>query len=153
MISLIKSDEDLLINYLESVQSDFNPPLFQRINVKSDVKTIEDYAAKLLRNANVYAISGVTRDDIHGIIAIYTNNVDTLKAYIPILSVKKEYSGKGLAHKLIRSAEDCAFKNGMKTIDVKTWPDNKKAISLYEKCGFTQILRDDLNIYLRKQIR
>src|SRR5690606_13673192 len=137
----------------DSVQLDFNPPLFHRINERSDVKTVENYVDKLLQNANVFAICGNSKNHIKGIIAIYTNNNDNLKAFIPILSVKKEFTGKGLAKMLIDSAVQCAYENGMIIVDVKTWPGNDKAISLYEKCGFTQIKKDDINIYLSKQIR
>ena len=141
MVCLDKTYKQSLLDYLECVQSDFKPPLFQRIIERSDEQTIENYVDKLLNNANVFAICGAN-NHIQGMIAIYTNNKDTLKAYIPILSVKKDFSGKGLAKILIDCAVESAINNGMKTVDVKTWPDNEKAISLYKKCGFTQIKED-----------
>jgi hypothetical protein len=40
--------------YLLEVEGDFTPPLFQRILDKSDAKSINDYANKLLSKANVF---------------------------------------------------------------------------------------------------
>lgn len=153
MVSFEVKEKDILLEYLLDVQFDFKPPLFQRINQISDVDSIEDYVDKLLNKANVFAIcSGETSHKIHGIIAIYTNDIINLKAYIPILSVKKEMSGKGLAKELIEKAIDFAIESGMHSIDVKTWPRNEVAVILYKKYGFVQTKNDASNIYFTKQI-
>ena len=144
MVSFEVKEKDILLEYLLDVQFDLNPPLFQRINQISDVDSIEDYVDKLLTKANVFAIcSGETSRKIHGIIAIYTNDIINLKAYIPILSVKKE---------LIEKAIDFAIESGMHSIDVKTWPGNEVAVILYKKYGFVQTKNDASNIYFSKQI-
>jgi hypothetical protein len=58
MVCLDKTYKQSLLDYLECVQSDFKPPLFQRIIERSDEQTIENYVDKLLNNANVFAICG-----------------------------------------------------------------------------------------------
>lgn len=143
-------NKSLLINYLTEVQNDFNPPLFLRISEKSDAKNVNEYCEKLLLKANVYAILDMGK--IVAVIAIYTNNTIEHEAYIPILSVKKKYQGRGFATRLLERAIQCAKEFNMKIINVKTWQGNKKAIFLYNKNGFKITQQDELNLYLKKEI-
>ena len=139
-----------LINYLTEVQNDFYPPLFQRITERSNVKNIHEYCEKLLSKANVFAIFDLGK--IVAVIAIYTNNTIEHEAFIPILSVKNEFKGRGFASRLLERAFHCAKEYEMKIVAVRTWPENKNAISLYTKNGFKTIKQDKLNLNLKKEI-
>lgn len=140
----------MLIIYLTEVQHDFKPPLFQRIIERSNLDNIEKYVEKVLSKANVFVI--LDQDRIIAAIAIYTNNAVANEAYIPILSVKDKYKGKGYASKLLERAVQCAKEFEMKVINVKTWPENKKAIILYTKNGFKITQKDEVNLYFKKEI-
>jgi len=137
--------------YLLEVEGDFTPPLFQRILDKSDAKSINDNANKLLSKANVFSF--LDNNIITSVIAIYANDFTNYNAYIPILSVNKKYRGLGLASKLLEVSIKCASKNDMKQIYVRTWTDNYIAISLYEKFDFKIKKIDDNGILFIKFIR
>ncbi len=144
-------NQQLLTRFLTEVDDLFSPPLFDRIKGESNTDSINQYAEKLLKHSNVIVILG--NDGINGMIAIYTNNLDTKIAYIPILAIKKEFSGQGYATKLVESAAQLAEINKMDSIELKTWPMNIGAISLYKKALF-RIFKTDLNnVYLRKTIK
>jgi ribosomal protein S18 acetylase RimI-like enzyme len=147
---LLLSELSLLSDYIKHVQFDFDPPLFERINKRSDVNTIESYALKLLTKGNVFTF--LEQEIIVAIIAIYTNNSNDKEAYIPLLSVKKEFSGKGLATLLLERASNCAIENNMKVIYVKTWMGNKNAIALYKKNGYNIVKNDGFSLTLKKEI-
>jgi len=141
-------DKINLTEYLNSVQDDFNPPLFDRINNRSTVSTIEKYVDKILDNGTVLYTKD--NENISGIIVIYHNNLEKREGYIPLLSVKKEYSGKGIAKLLVKAAVDLAFENGMNEIYVKTWKDNIAAKNVYLKNGF-EIIDLEKDLVLRKR--
>ena len=141
-----------LIDYLCKVQNDFDPPLFDRIKNRSNVANVENYAEKLLNNANVLVYKNIKTNDIIGLIAIYTNDRINFEAYIPLLSVHVDWSGKGLASKLIEHSIQTAIENGMKTIKVKTWSSNYKAIALYTKFEFRIVSKDEFNVMFIKEI-
>lgn len=140
-----------LVDYFLAVQYDFSPALFERIKNRSDVVSVEDYVEKLLINANVYAYFNLS-SEIIAVIAIYTNDTISKNAYIPILSVKKNWLGKGLASSLVEQAIQIAKINFMKTITVKTWHPNTKAISLYSKFNFIIIEKDNSNVLFEKKL-
>lgn len=141
----------IFINYLQEVKDDFSPPLSQRISENSNVKDINEYCEKLLSKANVFAT--FDRNKIVGVIAIYTNNRIKREAYIPILSVMNNYKGRGIASRLLETAVSCAHENKMKIVHVKTWPENKNAISLYKKNKFKIIKQDESSLYLKREIQ
>ena len=136
-----------LTEYLKSVQDDFHPPLFDRIANRSTVSTIEDYVEKILDNATILYTKDT--ENISGIIVIYYNNLEKREGYIPLLSVKKEYSGKGIAKLLVNAAVELAFENGMNEIYVKTWLDNLAAKNVYQGLGFI-IIDADKDLLFKK---
>jgi ribosomal-protein-alanine N-acetyltransferase len=140
----------MLFKYLIEVQYDFTPPLFQRISERSTVQNVNGYVDKVLSKANVFAI--LDKGKIVAAIAIYTNDIIECKAYIPILSVKDKYRGKGLASILLERVVKCAKECKMKVINIRTWPENKKAIELYTRNGFNIIQQDEFSIHLKNKL-
>lgn len=142
-----KKDKFSLVKYLDSVQNDFTPPLFDRIKDRSSVVTIEDYVEKILASGTVLYTQDL--ENISGIIVIYHNNLEKKQGYIPLLSVKKEYSGRGIAKLLVNAAVDLAFESGMNEIFVKTWVDNHAAKNIYQNLGFI-IINTDKDLLFKK---
>lgn len=140
-------DKCKLIDYLNAVQSDFTPPLFERIKNKSTVQSAEAYINKVLSNGTV--LCSTELENITGIVIVYHNNFENKEAYIPLLSVKKENAGKGIAKALVNAAVNLAFESGMNEIFVKTWQDNLAAQKVYQNVGFT-ILNDENDLILKK---
>lgn len=140
-------DSTRIKNYIKLVQYDFKPPLFDRINQQSGTNNIDKYIDKVFTNGKI--IYADFNNEIIGVIFIYMNDYIEYKSYIPLLSVHKKYSGKGVAQKLLTFATNLAFENSMKTIIVKTWKSNLPAINLYLKNGFISTIKGE-DIIFRK---
>jgi len=145
-------NKDEVVKYLIEVQNDFKPSLFERIKNRSNVSSIERYAKKILRNANVFVYKDIDKKEIIALIAIYTNDITNFEAYIPFLSVHVDWIGKGLASRLLEHSIHTAKNNGMKIIKLRTWNSNSKAIALYTKFGFKINYIDELNVMFIKEI-
>ena len=139
-----------LIEYLNSVQNDFNPPLFDRISNRSTVFSIEDYVKKVINNGTL--LYTVHQDQISGLVVIYHNDYSTYNAYIPFLSVKKEFSGNGIAKFLVNEAIKLASESDMHEIKVKTWKENLAAQKVYQNLGF-EIIETINDLTLIKKIK
>lgn len=140
-------DRERLKAFLEDVQYDFEPPLFERIEARSNVSTINAYVDKVLEKANVMVYE--KNDEFIGIIIVYANDSKNNQAYIPFLAVKNSFSGKGIATRLLENAIQIAKDNHMEKIGVKTWNDNKPAIHLYRKFGFNSEIRNEDVIFTK----
>lgn len=140
-------DKSKVASYLEMVKNDFIPELGSRINERSDVSSLDFYAKKILDLGVVVCCE--VEDVMSGLVVIYVNDSKDKNAYIPLLSVRSNYSGKGIASKLINKAESIAVTNKMKRIKVKTWQSNAPAISLYTKLGYTKSFNDNDLIFIK----
>lgn len=148
LIILNKDSKEQLMKYLDEVQFDFSPPLFDRLQNRSNVESLEKYVDKVLEYGVI--ISYKRKDEIYGIIVLYNNDFENKEAYIPLLSVKKKMSGKGLAKSLIQYSIKVAVQNGMKSIKVKTWKTNIQAIYLYRSQGFHSLESDEDITFIKK---
>jgi probable phosphoglycerate mutase len=87
-------------------------------------------------------VYGMLMDDIAGIIELNTKKgEDEGVGYIPFYYLKEEYRGRGLAVQLLGQAVSFYRRLGRKYLKLRVSPDNKRAISFYEKndfirCGF-----------------
>lgn len=120
-----KSSELHIIEHLSVCDENFLPPLSHRVNIK-------DYAKKLKRNSIRFeAWSGNT---LIGMVAIYCN--DNRLAYISSVSVLNDWTGKGIARKLMRQCIENVKKKGVQQLSLEVNQENFVAIELYEKSGF-----------------
>jgi ribosomal protein S18 acetylase RimI-like enzyme len=144
-------NQDLLTNFFVEVNNYFIPTLSHRILNKSDgVTDFSEYSKKVLKLAKCLVI--LENNQINGIVIIYTNDSINKKSYIPILAVKKESQGKGYSKKLMGKAIEKARLEGMKEVIVKTWSENKIAIKIYERLGFSVIEERGNGISLKLKI-
>ncbi len=142
-------DTQKIVEYILEVQNDFNPPFLDRIRDKSDVSSAETYIEKVYKLGKIIFIE--IDDTVAGALFVYMNDKVNYEGYISFLSVKKDFSGKGLAQKLLNSAINLAFKNGMKKINVKTWSTNHPAINLYLKNNFQVISKSEDIVFQKKK--
>lgn len=61
---------------------------------------------------------------------------DESNIHIQSMAVKPKYQGKGIGMKILEEIDKIARKRGCKTMSLECFYPLKKAISLYEKCGF-----------------
>lgn len=143
-----RQDKGKIRAYLMEVQNDFDPPLLNRIGKKSSVKTVDAYINKIFRFGSVLYFD--QRQEIGGIVVIYANDKINKNAYIPLLSVKRKFSGQGIAALLIKHCLALAEKKEMKDVIVKTWKTNKPAIHLYDKMGFAVMESIEDIVFVKK---
>lgn len=106
---------------------DFVPPLSSRV-------AITDYAQKIAGNATRFeAWSGSI---LVGLVAAYCNDQETGAAYITSVSVCKEWTGQGIAVKLMNQCIEHASVSDMRHLSLDVAADNAAAIKWYEKFGF-----------------
>jgi ribosomal-protein-alanine N-acetyltransferase len=78
--------------------------------------------------------------EIAGFVILYVEYVASeLRAYVVTLDVALEYRRKGLAGRLMREGEQCAFAAGVRWIGLHVFTGNAGAIRFYEQLGYERI--------------
>lgn len=140
------ASEAEIVEHLRVCDADFVPPLSSRVE-------ISDYAQKIASKAMKFeAWSG---SSLVGLVAVYCNNQEKLIAYITSVSVMKEWSGKGIAARLMSQCVDHVKASSMQQISLEVASDNTPAIKLYEKNGFVAGKASGsfvcMNLYLKSE--
>lgn len=118
--------KEQIVDFLELINYDFNPPLSEKVN-------LSEYADKILSNAHlVYRLSQENR--LIGLVVLYCNNVVDLKSYIALVGVRKDYRGQGIAREMMKEAINYVNENRFLTIGIHS--NNIIAVSLYLDLGF-----------------
>ena len=122
--------EELLL-FFKQVESDFNPPLFQRIDVNA-------FVLKVLK----YATINTCRLDnkLKGMIIFYANDLLKKEAHITFLAVDCSHRGLHIAFHLVQSASEEAKSKGMTKICVSTC--NPNVVRFYHNNGFLKFKED-----------
>lgn len=114
-----------LLDFLNSVNEDFNSPLTEKVCLEEYVKKITEKAELIIEYVD---------DDIVGMVVLYCNDVISGIAYIPFCAVRKEFRGKGIARQLMMNAIKVAKDRGMSVLGIHS--NNIIAIKLYKSIGF-----------------
>lgn len=72
-----------------------------------------------------------------GFAAFYHNDKKQKRAFLSMIAVFSQYQGKGYAAKLINEAERMSIADDMKTMALEVNRNNSRAISFYQKCGYS----------------
>jgi GNAT superfamily N-acetyltransferase len=116
-----------ITQHLSRCDADFIPPLSGRVE-------IIDYAQKIASKATRFeAWSGGT---LIGLVAAYCNDQEKRIVYITSVSLLREWTGKGIAARLINQCIEHARGMGFRQIGLEVASSNTPAIKLYEKYGF-----------------
>ena len=137
---------DDFVRFLIAINKDFQPPLTDRLSLKSNVKTLNEYAEKLITNAHIFICEN--NKLIVGAIAFYANDFVNNVSYIPILGISGNYRKLGIGKLLINSCLDYVLKMGISKVRVETWDNNDAAINLYKKSGFIIEGKEGFNVKL-----
>ncbi len=120
-----KNTFDDILSFMTSVDGDFIPSLFQRIDIK-------EYIDKILTRATI--ITSIRDKKMIGMIVFYDNDLVSKEAYITYLAVDGSWRKHGIASLLLENASYTAKKKGMKSISVSTC--NPKVVSFYQNHEF-----------------
>jgi ribosomal protein S18 acetylase RimI-like enzyme len=122
-----RASEAQIAEHLSRCDSDFVPPLSARVD-------IGDYASKIANKAARF--EAWSDGTLVGLIAAYCNDQENHIAYITSVSVLKEWTGKGIAARLVARCVAHAKVLGMRQVSLEVASGNTPAIKLYEKSGF-----------------
>lgn len=116
-----------IVEHLLYCDAGFLPPLSGRVE-------INDYAKKIVSKATqLEAWAGGT---LIGLVAAYCNDQERRIAYITSVSVLPDWTGKGIASRLMKQCIKYAKALEMRQISLEVASDNAPAVRLYEKSGF-----------------
>lgn len=124
------SFEELLL-FLQQVESDFSPPLFQRVDA-------DTFVSKVLEKAIINTCR--LNDKLIGAIIFYANNLHLREAYITFLAVDHLYRGHHIASNLLQLTYVEAKSKGMTKIHVSTC--NPTVVQFYQNHGFLEFKKE-----------
>lgn len=126
IIELLNKDHSKkLLDFIREVDSDFPPPLSQRNPLDYYVNTIlEGSGFGVIKDKKIIAAAGATLEDN--------------QANIMFVGVSKSHRGRGLGKSLICELIKELKEKEIKRITIRTWPENKAALSLYRRLGFQE---------------
>ncbi len=97
---------DEIADFLMKVNNDFVPKLSGRIKNLSDSNDFKSYANKLSNKSTRAIAIDKTSNTLIGLLAFYSNDMKSLKSYIPIMAVLEKYRGKGVGNQLPLNPQD-----------------------------------------------
>lgn len=137
-------DNKSLTKFLLDHDSDFYPTLSYRVNIKK-------YATKIHKKAILIIVKNVNNGKIVGVTAFYANDHIYKTAYLSIIIVDFDYSGKGVAKQMLELLNKYLIKKNYREISLEVYKENKAAIKLYEKEGYRTMRKDNDYIQMTKQ--
>ena len=129
--------------HLKECNENFIPPLDQKVN-------LHEYSKKIFEKAITF--EAWADKTLVGMVAAYFNDIENLSGYITSVSVDKNYTGKGVAHELMKSCIEYARKNNFLQIKLEVAEGNLKAIQLYKKFDFAAIEMKDTMVKMKLTI-
>lgn len=130
--------------HLTYCNNNFTPPLSERTDLGS-------YAKKIFENAVTF--EAWSDDQLIGLIAAYLSADDTRSVFITNISVTKEFTGKGIASRLLRNCIAHCVKNDYFVITLEVNRNNSPAISFYQKNQFMQSETRGDNLILKLELK
>ena len=124
-----KASDNDIIELLKLEQSGFGSDSFKKSQLQ-----------RLVSNSTSTILIDEESDKIVGSIIIL-HRIKCKNDRIYSLVVLPEFRGKGVANKLIASAESLAKSKGKSAITLEVREDNPSALSLYKKLGFEEFSR------------
>jgi len=133
MTALIRYDRDTasgdqIAEHLRACDSEFNPPLSQRVEIGA-------YARKI--SAQATRFEAWSDDALIGLLALYCNDTSARIAYITSVSVLGDWTGRGVARSLMVRCIDHAAAVGMLSMQLEVAQTSVRAVRLYQSHGFS----------------
>jgi len=126
-----RASREQIAGHLEACDADFVPRLSRRVD-------LNEYAGKIFDHAVRFEAWSETM--LVGLVAAYCN--DPLgRAHITSVSVLKPWWGKGIADSLLLRCIRHAAEAGFRAIDLEVGMENRSAIALYQRHGFSIVNR------------
>lgn len=116
------------------------------------ISSIEDFAEKLTRLANVYILRDDDEKRSVGITCFYANDSEKRCGYITLIGIKSEYRRNGYGRALLKFTEQAMAELGMTAVMLEVDADNSTAQSFYRRLGFSASMTLENGYYMTKEI-
>lgn len=116
-----------IADHLLKCDTDFTPPLSDRVE-------IDKYAMKIASKATRF--EAYSDGVLIGLVAAYMSSQHNDLAYITNVSLVREWTGKGIASRLVSQCIEYAKTSAIRQIDLEVADANAAAIKLYKRLGF-----------------
>ena len=141
---LSKATEEDIVNHLLHCDTDFIPPLSDRVD-------IDTYAHKITNKSMRF--EAWDNEILVGLVAIYCNDSEHRIAYITSVSVLPEWQNKGIASQLIKQCVENVKSTSFELVELEVNSDNLAAIKSYEKNNFIINKINGRSIFMQLKIR
>ncbi len=151
-ISFIKVSKDLINEYLEMVNDIERVAQYigNRRTPYSYEEELDFITGKLEENAVIFSMIENSSNDFIGNIELMDINDEGGELGIAITAKKQDMN---YGTEAIKKMIEYGFNNlGLKRIFLKVYPNNERAIHVYEKCGFTKYDENDNDIFMEIRV-
>ncbi|PIY97322.1 MAG: GNAT family N-acetyltransferase [Candidatus Kerfeldbacteria bacterium CG_4_10_14_0_8_um_filter_42_10] len=128
-----------IYTHLKECDDNFIPPLSEKVDV-------QEYSKKLYGKSVTF--EAWSKNILAGLVAAYFNDPKNQTGYITNVSLIKDYSGRGIASRLIEDCIQYAKQNKFREIRLEVNKDNGPAIHLYKKYGFIEYEKNDNSLFM-----
>ena len=147
-IIYVRPSFDLVPEYLEMVNDIENVARFigdrrEPLSEKDEIDYIKD---KMDNDATMFSMLEKDTREFIGNIEFFNRTFDAAEWGI-VITTKMQNKGYG-KEALMRSVEYGFNELGLNRIFLSVYADNPRAVHVYEKCGFKEFKRDDVDIFL-----
>lgn len=134
-----KNEYSRVFKILLRIGKYYVPPL----NIQ--IKDLAGYVRKIILNADTFIITA--QDDI-GLLSIYCNDYISRKAFITSIGIEPNYSGKGIAQKLLQYGITHVKEKGFLVLELEVNRKNDNAINFYKKNAFITCSENSSSLYM-----
>ena len=147
-IRFVKFTEELADDYLKMVNDIENVARFigdrrEPLSEKDEIDYIKD---KMDNDATMFSMLEKDTSEFIGNIEFFNRTFDAAEWGI-VITTKMQNKGYG-KEALMRSVEYGFNELGLNRIFLSVYADNPRAVHVYEKCGFKEFKRDDVDIFM-----
>jgi len=147
-IIYVRPSFDLVPEYLEMVNDIENVARFigdrrEPLSEKDEIDYIKD---KMDNDATMFSMLEKDTREFIGNIEFFNRTFDAAEWGI-VITTKKQNKCYG-KEALMRSVEYGFNELGLNRIFLSVYADNPRAVHVYEKCGFKEFKRDDVDIFM-----
>ena len=147
-IIYVRPSFDLVPEYLEMVNDIENVARFigdrrEPLSEKDEIDYIKD---KMDNDATMFSMLEKDTSEFIGNIEFFNRTFDAAEWGI-VITTKIQNKGYG-KEALMRSVEYGFNELGLNRIFLSVYADNPRAVHVYEKCGFKEFKRDDVDIFM-----
>ena len=137
------ASKDIILLHLQQCDLSYRPPLSSRVDLR-------EYADKMF--ARSVSFEAWDRGALVGLVNAYFNGAENRVGFVTNVSVLPEYTGQGVAKKLLRMCLDYGSDRKTRVIRLEVSRENEPAVSVYSNAGFRVVGEDGMDLVMEREI-